>query len=128
MEEMDYWRLNELLTVVQAALLVAEASPGKMGEYVENWDLEYRPEGYEAAKFAIRAALLAGKIEGQIVEEAEYDQNGNHIGYMSGTIDITESLVVVESLRSWLLRRGFRSGFFFPESAGQPDYLDASHT
>lgn len=127
MEELDFWRLNESLTVIQAALLVAGASPGSLGDYVEHMDLESRPGDYEAAKYAIRAALLAGKIEGRIVEEVEFDSHHTPIGYLRGSADIRESSVDVESLRSWLLRRGFRTGFFFPESAGQPDYLDHSH-
>ena len=57
MEELDYWRLCESLNIVQAALLVVGEAP-KYAEYVEGWDLSDRPEGYEAAKTAIAAALI----------------------------------------------------------------------
>lgn len=127
MEDIDYWRLNQSLTIVQAALLVVGADPGQLGTYVENWSMEDRPSGYEAAKFAIRTALLKGDIEGKVVEEFISDINDNHIGGVPGTANIFMSEVEVESLRAWLERRGFRSGFFFPKTAGQPDYLDPDH-
>ncbi len=34
------------------------------------------------------------------------------------------SRVQVESLKEWLVSRGFRQGFFFPERTETPDYLD----
>jgi len=56
MEELDYWRLCEELNIVQAALLVVGEAPTH-AEYVENWDVENRPKGYEAAKTAIFGGL-----------------------------------------------------------------------
>lgn len=56
MEELDYWRLCEELSIVQAALLVAGEAP-VFAEYAESWDLDKRPKGYEAAKTAISGAL-----------------------------------------------------------------------
>lgn len=58
MEDIDFWRLAEELTIVQAALLVAGEDPSSSSEYVENWDAEKRPAKYEAAKHAIKNALL----------------------------------------------------------------------
>jgi len=62
MESLDYWRLCDELTVVQAALLVVGEDPSSTQSYVEEWDPEKRPEGYEAAKAAISSALLGGII------------------------------------------------------------------
>ncbi|MEC9346269.1 MAG: hypothetical protein VYB54_08575 [Pseudomonadota bacterium] len=127
MDDIDYWRLADELTIVQAALLVVGESPGPIAEYVEKWDAGERPPGYEAAKHAIKNALLNGRVKGSPVEETAVDWNGNEIGVVPGTAEIHHSLVDVLSLRNWLSDRGFRDGFFFPEKAGKPDYLDANN-
>ncbi len=56
MEELDYWRLCEELNIVQAALLVVGDDP-TTAEYIENYNVESRPKGYEAAKTAICGGL-----------------------------------------------------------------------
>ncbi len=127
MEDVDYWRLADELTIVQAGLLVAGEDPAALANEVERLDPESRPRKYEAAKYAIKQALLKGRIAGEMFPELDYDQNGNPEGPIPGTVDVHRSVVEVESLRHWLEGRGFRSGFFFPATAGQPDYLDTNH-
>jgi len=56
MEELDYWRLCEEFNVVQAALLVVGEDPS-CAEYIEEWEVQNRPKGYEAAKTAICGGL-----------------------------------------------------------------------
>jgi hypothetical protein len=46
---------------------------------------------------------------------------------IDGSMDLSESTVKVESLRSWLADRGFRTGFFFPNATDAPGYLDPKH-
>jgi hypothetical protein len=128
MDNLDYWRLCDELTVVQAALLIADEDPSSSQSYVEGWDPENRPVGYEAAKAAISNALLRDAIVGNIVPESEYDTNGNPYGSIDGTIVISLSTVEVKSLRDWLFKRGFKSGFFFPDNFDSPDYLDPDHS
>jgi hypothetical protein len=53
MESLDYWRLCDELTIVQAALLIAGCDPSVDAEYIEGWRPGERPLGYEAAKTAI---------------------------------------------------------------------------
>ncbi len=53
--DFDYWRLCDELSVFDAALLTAGHSPDKF-PYVENWETDKRPRGYEAAKTAITNA------------------------------------------------------------------------
>lgn len=120
----DYWRLCDELSVVQAALLIAGEDPGTSSAYVENWDIENRPEGYEAAKTAISRALANGGIEGQLVPLRDYDINNNVVGDIEGSIDLFASIVNVDSMKGWLRRRGVRSGFFFPATEEAPDYLN----
>lgn len=126
MESMDYWRLCDELSVMQAALLIVSEDPSK-NDYVENWDMDKRPTGYEAAKTAISNALRRGGIEGKLIPFYETDINGNFCGDIQDSINVKESRVDVESLRAWLRSRGIQSGFFFPTASDAPDYLNSNH-
>jgi len=127
MEGLDYWRLCDELTVIQAALLTVGTDPSSDQVYVETWEPEKRPIGYEAAKAAITNALRGNAIKGKLIPRYEYDINGNSIGTIEDSINLMESRVDVESLRAWLASRGIRSGFFFPNATDTPDYLDSNH-
>ena len=127
MESMDYWKLCDELTIVQAALLIIGIDPSsEKGCYCEEWDLHNRPQGYEAAKAAMSNALRKGTIRGHHVPIYDYDINGNPYGEQPNTTDCVKSLIEVDSLREWLTRRGFRTGFFFPNATDTPDYLNSN--
>lgn len=123
---LDFWRLCEELSIVQAALLIVGENPSsETGSFCEQWDMHNRPTGYEAAKTAISHALRKGFIAGELVPIFEHDINGNQCGIVEQSIDVKMSRVDVESLRSWLSGRGFKRGFFFPQvDSNSPDYLD----
>lgn len=123
MDSLDYWRLCDELTVKQAALLVSGCNPAEY-EHVENWSMDERPPGYEAAKHAIFRALKRGDVAGQLVPMFECDINGNEIAEVDGTIELNRSNVSVESLREFLAARGFASGFFLTRTNTAPDYLN----
>lgn len=128
MEELDYWRLCDELGVLQAALLTVGVDPsGELGAYCETWKQHERPHGYEAAKTAIANALRRGAIKGQLIPFFEHDINGNRCGAIKDSIDLAESRVEVASLRAWLASRGVKTGFFFPNATGAPDYLDTKN-
>jgi len=114
MDSFDYWRLCDELTIIQAALLIAGEDPSSTSAYVENWDVEDRPIGYGAARTALSNALERDQIQGCLVFHDAPD----------GALDIFRSTVIEDSLRRWLSGRGLKTGFFFPEEAGAPDYLD----
>jgi hypothetical protein len=67
MEGLDYWRLCDELSVIQAALLIAGCDPSPAADYVEGWAPENKPVGYEAAKTAISNALQRGVITGRLI-------------------------------------------------------------
>ena len=123
MEELDYWRLCEEVTIIQAALLIVGEDPSSCQSFVEEWQPADRPSGYEAAKAAVSSALRQGTISGKVMPRYDYDINGNPIPF-EDSIDIETSRVEVDSLRGWLAGRGFRTGFFFPAENESPDYLD----
>lgn len=128
MEPMDYWRLCDQLTVVQAALLVVGEDPsGNVGD-CETWPLGNRPQGYEATKSGISHALKTGLIKGTAVgnktDQTRYDDKGDLYVVLDEGVDPVASVVEVASLREWLTSRAFTSGFFFPKGADAPGYLD----
>ena len=163
MEELDYWRLCEELSIVQASLLVVGEDPS-CAEYTEEQEVKNRPKGYEAVKTAIYGglknfvryekeasdferqadymreeynqsygmieddqslmSLLNRAISGTLVQQTEYDINGNSLGFIDGSADPHRSMVNVESLKQWLRLKGFTTGFFFPEPMATMDFLD----
>lgn len=123
-DDLDYWRLCDELSIWEAALLVAGHSPGEF-PYVEKRQPHERPKGYEGAKSAITNALRGGRIKGTIEPEYRSDIKFN-LEALPDTVSIS-SRVDVESLKAWLVSRGCRRGFFFPEKLDAPDYLDPGH-
>ena len=129
MESMDYWRLCDHLTIVQAALLVVGEDPSGNMANCEDWSVGNRPPGYEAAKSAISHALKIGVIKGVRVgnklPDPRYDAEGNWHDRFDNGVDPSTSVVEVVSLRQWLVSRGFTSGFFSPAVPEAPSYLNS---
>ena len=115
MESLDFWRLSEELSVIQAALLLVGCDPSSEDGYAESCDMDKRPKGYEAAKTAITNAFRRGAIKGRLVPHYSFDPDFDpHEGVeIEDSINLAESLVEVDSLRQWLVTRGIRTGFFF---------------
>lgn len=122
LDDLDYWRLCDELSIKDAALLVVGENPVECSA-VEEWPTDQRPRGYQAARTAITNALRGGRIEGEVLPEQieKYDGDGEPI---PGTVSVYRSRVKVDSLREWLASRGFRHGFFFPAEADTPGYLN----
>ncbi|UNF28877.1 hypothetical protein [Bartonella krasnovii] len=110
------WFLGvQKLTIVQAVLLIVELNPlicrFSNKREPENSDIyeSYRRVSSEKTSHfrgAYNAIVQAGK-EGQLEVEWLYD--------VFGVIDVGSSSVLVEDLKEWLLSRGQRPAFFFPE-------------
>src|SRR5215467_5846449 len=115
MDTLDYWRLCDELTVIQAALLIVGEDPAGLQDDVER--KANRPRGYDAAKTALIHAIAGGRLPGRIVESQ--DDFGN------GGTDWYRTTVAVDELRSWLKVRGIKTGFFFPTPEMGPDYLSS---
>ena len=125
--EFDLWRLCDQLNIIQAALLVAGQDPSYKQEFVELWEYDKRPAGYEAAKAAISRGLISDSIRGNLFEEQDHDMNGNPAGPIEGSIDLKLSVVEVADLKIWLSSRGMSRGFFFPKQEDGAEFLDAQH-
>ncbi|MBW1895337.1 MAG: hypothetical protein JRI91_16840 [Deltaproteobacteria bacterium] len=129
MKKMDYWRLCDELSVVQAALLMVGITPEEY-PYVMNEGEHERPENFSAALTALSHAILGGRLPAtirkfvetnwEIIAEAEY-------GYDTDEPDWQKTTILVEDLKVWLKGLGVKTGFFFPQATDTPDYLDSSH-
>jgi hypothetical protein len=127
LDDFDYWRLCDELSVFQAALLTVGINPSDdEGAYCENHAIHERPHGYEAAKTAISNALKKGYLGGSLVPQYNYDDQG-YANAAEGTVDIEKSTVDVDSLIAWLDCRGLKNGFFSRDKTEKADYLDSKH-
>jgi hypothetical protein len=129
MEKMDYWRMCDELSVVQAALLILGVDPGMFVD-VLNWQEHEKPDNFAAVLTALSHAILGGRLPATIrtaveqrwdsVAEASYYED-------TGEPDWQKTTILVEDLKGWLRGRGFKTGFFFPQAADTPDFLDPSY-
>ena len=70
----DYWRLNDELTVNQAAFLIVGIDPdSESGVKSRDWRKDERPAGYGAATQALTRNLKNGIIKGTHFQEIETD-------------------------------------------------------
>jgi hypothetical protein len=118
MDTLDYWRLCDELSVVQAALLIVGEDPSETQDYIDQKGAANRPQGYDAAKAALVNAILRKRLSARIVETGDED---------FGAPDWHQTTIAVEDLRAWLRSRGFKTRFFFPVPEADPDYLSEFH-
>ena len=146
MEGIDYWRLCDELSVIQAALLIVDEDPAVSQEYILGWDSQNRPRGFDAAfaalKNSIKSSSLAAIVRWDSYDSIEvcssnfgdYDDcsklvdtsNGAEL-YVKTVPNWHDTTIRVEDLRDWLKHRGLKSGFFFPQASDIPDYLDPNN-
>jgi hypothetical protein len=130
MDSLDYWRLSDEVSVVQAAILVIGEDPSKNQEYIEGWEAHSRPVGYDAVLSALKNAVRSGAMAATIRNDAsvcsydEYPSNGFDIRERPEGMNVKYrvepnwhlTVVKVASVKRWLLGRGFRDGFFIHET------------
>jgi len=138
MDSLDYWRLCDELSVIQAALLIVGCDPSESQDMLMNWESHQRPTGFNAALAALKHAILAGRLPATIRrsawergwnEEPGEDENIGHDSRARQIIykadpDWSLTTATVDDLRTWLRGRGLKSGFFFPEESESVDYCD----
>jgi hypothetical protein len=117
-DALDYWRLCDELSVVQAALLIVGKDPLKFQHRIDTTPPENRPAGYDAAKAALMNAINRKRLPAGIAERDDTD---------SREVDWHRTVVAVEDTEQWLRSRGIGTGFFFPAPEAGPDYLSAFH-
>src|SRR5580698_4103226 len=70
METLDYWRLCDELSVIQAALLIVGVDPATNQEWILEWEPHKRPDGFEASFAALKHAILAGRLHAAVRRRA----------------------------------------------------------
>ena len=120
MDDIDFWKLSDELTVVQAALLVVGQDPSPVELEVERKTPERQPRGYNAAKNAIMSAIRSNLLKGELRYEAH---DIDEMPYHSPSL----SLVNVEDLKRWLRSKGFEKHFFFFPEGLDGKFLDVQH-
>jgi hypothetical protein len=117
---LDYWRLCDELSVVQAALLIVGKDPSGLQESIDGQTPSNRPKGYDAAKAALINSINGKRLAATVVNSVGDD------GWSAGP-DWHQTTIMVEDLRAWLKGRGIKTGFFFPAPEVGPDYLSEFH-
>lgn len=130
MDEFDYWRLCDDISVFQAILLTLDINP----THHEAFDWERGnsrfdiPAGYKALKTAIQAGIERGSIDGSIHYSLYDDFNGNINNQGERYMNLDVSQVNVWSYTKFLEEKKFKSSrFFFPDNTDNRDYLDKNH-
>jgi hypothetical protein len=116
MDPLDYWRLCDGLSVIQAALLIIGEDPAQSQEYIDGWAPDGRPPGYDAARAALINAIEGKRLHANIADREDAEVPDWH-----------RTTIAVEDLKTWLTSRGFTTGFFFPKPDPGPDYLVPFH-
>jgi hypothetical protein len=119
-DPLDYWRLCDELSVVQAALLIVGEDPSQIQENIDTRHSSNRPAGYDAAKAALINAINGKRVVANVIDLVDDD------GRSHGP-DWHHTTIMVEDLRAWLRSRGIKTGFFFPAHEAGPDYLSEFH-
>ncbi|MCX4146752.1 MULTISPECIES: hypothetical protein [Paraburkholderia] len=156
MNELDLCRIADTLSLTWAAALICGEKPSRIAALddpgVNGWQLPRRansasngledesPEKFGAVLHALVRAVERGTLKAKKRFFAEYmhfeDGDGpweaedmpSGAGLQpSEKLDPSETVVDVEDLRGWLVSRGIKSGFFFPDAVDAPDYLDKSN-
>lgn len=122
MNPIDYWRLCDEVSVVEAVLLILKVEPIEEYSSVESWISEERPSGYEGLKRAIATALLRGDIKGRVMrlQGPEYRRNPY-------PVDVKGSVVFLDSLASWLREKGIDTGYLPDIVFQNSSYLNPTH-
>jgi hypothetical protein len=126
MEPLDYWRLCDELTVLQAAMLIAGLDPADELK-LDHLDWDQNIIGLDAATNAIANALRSGAIKGRLYLRNVNSPNVQPESAQADFIDFKNSREEVNSLKAWLSERGLKTGFFFPGGSDVPDYLNRAH-
>jgi hypothetical protein len=139
MDNLNYWRMCDDLSVIQCILLILDTDPKTIEDVVES-DPKKRPEGYEAVSAAVKNAIRRGRLPANVVREAwecgygeelsdgaEFGRDGIKTLIYKTEPDWHRTTVALEDLRVWLEKRSVTVGFFFTSASDAPAYLDPGH-
>lgn len=132
----DYWKFAKQLSIVQAALLTIGIDPSDCQEYIDHWNAQDRPVGYDALISALKTDVLSGDIPARLVRTGETvticDPDGLPIDgkwVADETINLHETTIRVADLKIWLKSNGVTDCFFYTsEDEITAKYLERDNT
>lgn len=142
MDEFDLYRIADTISLTDAAALLVGVRPNsvmppsKAGEPGPDYYWTFEPVDEKRSVdvavrllslAAMRGTLPANKVFKSVVIDIDaMHELGLSEGDLvpPGEIDPCATTVYVEDLKAWLAGRGVKSGFFFPDAANAPDYLN----
>lgn len=119
MQGIDYWRLADELTVVQAALLICGYDPSELQNDV-GFSIKKTPVGYVAVKHSLSSAVKSKVLTSR--ETKVYDQNQDDY-YVNDDL----AHIPVEEIKSWLSSKGITKHFFFFPEEPEGEFLSPNH-
>lgn len=119
MHGIDFWRLADELTIIQAALLICGYDPTDLQGDVNCNDKNY-PDGYVAIKHALTSAAKS-EVLGSRETKVYCDRDSDYY------IDDDLALLNVDELKKWLLSKGIRKHFFFFPEEPEGEFLSSAH-
>lgn len=125
LDNMDFWRLCDELSIIQATLLIVGVDPSDHQFSVEG--NAKSPTGYEAGKAALVNAINGGRLSANVKFEVieRWDPDSECMFEDTNeSLDVHETTIELEELKRWLLERGFSEGFFFTDQSTTAPYLD----
>ncbi|WP_319549129.1 hypothetical protein [Desulfogranum marinum] len=126
MEKIEYWRLNDEFTVVQAALLIIGVDPDEY-EDVLSLEQRHRPAGFNAVLTALTADIEQGDFEGTFVLMPKDVINHADGVTITQCMNPRTSKIHVSSIKKWLKIKNLSSEIFLSNANNQPDYLNTEH-
>ena len=123
MQGIDFWRLADELTIIQAALLICGYDPTDLQKevrYDNNRHGKKYPNGYIAIKHALSSAVKSELLPARIAMVVS-QRDGEHYP------DDDLALIEVQKLKNWLLKKGVRKHFFFFPEEPEGEFLNKSH-
>ncbi|MFC4442612.1 hypothetical protein [Caulobacter henricii] len=120
MQNIDFWKLSDEFSVMNAALLFAGFPPGDV-EDASDTLLEKNYPGYVATRTALCGAILAERIEP--VYSAYYEQGHSN----ERVVDVRRTLLSVYDLDRFFRARGYICEHFIRPTSSHLDGHAASH-
>jgi hypothetical protein len=108
LDKLDFWKLCEELSVVQAALIICGVTPESHQWRVEDLSEDKRPNGYTPIRTAITHALEAGHLNA-VVHAYQWDEA---TGEQTRYIDPHGTKIAVSEIDRFLRSKNFHCPFF----------------
>jgi len=141
MEASDVWKLYDSFTVVQAALVIAEANPAIYQGDILNLDILDRPKFFDSVFDALKNAIIDGKLKAVIRLDSRTELMGQYKNYANideiakpwvipdetedppELYDVflkkepnwRETTISREDLTEWLFKHNVKPSFFFEQ-------------